>query len=400
MTQTISFDFDTPINRHDTGSDKWTRFGEEILPMWVADMDFQSPPAVLDALRAKVEHGVFGYTMPPPALPQLIVDRMQARYGWQITPNDVLFSPGVMVSVSMAAQAFARGGSLLIHTPVYFPFHRTPAEAGVGKQEALLQYVKTDDGFTYEIDFDAMEAAITPETKVFLFCSPHNPLGRVWRRDELERLSDLCITHDLIMISDEIHSDLLMSGYQHIPSAMVREEMRNRAVTLIAPSKTFNVPGLGCSVAIIENPELRRKFGESGLGTVMMPVGDGFKPHLNIMGYVAAEAAYRYGDPWLEQVLTYIEANYDFACDYIREHIPQIKTAKLEGTYLLWMDCRALDLPPTAGDWFREHAKVAFNIGETFGAGGEGFARMNLGTSRSLVKQAPDQMRDALAKRK
>jgi cysteine-S-conjugate beta-lyase len=397
MTQTPTFDFDTLVERRDTGSTKWTMYGEDVLPMWVADMDFQSPPAVLDALRQTVDHGVFGYMFPPQDLPQLIVERMASRYNWTIQPEDVLFVPGVMVGVNMTARAVAQDGAILIQPPVYYPFHYTPAWSNCGKQEAPLAYVETEDGFTYEIDFDILENTITPETKMLLFCSPHNPIGRVWQRDELERLADLCIKHDLILCADEIHSDLLMGGVEHIPAATVREEMRDRTVTLIAPSKTFNIPGLSLSVAIIENPDLRRRFVEVGAGTVMIVMGDHAHPFMNMMGYIGATAAYRDGDPWLEAVLHYIEGNRDFAQAYMREHMPEVKLASLEGTYLQWLDFRAANLPDLPGKWLLENAKVALNEGRMFGADeGTGFARMNLGTSRARIEAALGRIRTAL----
>jgi cystathionine beta-lyase len=396
MTQTQTFDFDTLIERRGTGSAKWTVFGDDVLPMWVADMDFQSPPEVLEALRQSVDHGVFGYMFPPENLPQLIVDRMAERYDWHIKVEDVMFVPGVMVGVNLTAQAVAQGGAILIQPPVYHPFHYTPEWSNCAKQEAPLQYVETEDGFTYEIDFDVLENAITPETRMLLFCSPHNPIGRVWRRDELERLADVCVKHDLILCSDEIHSDLLLGGVEHIPSATVREELRQRTVTLIAPSKTFNLPGLSLSVAIIENPELRRRFVEAGAGTVMMVMGDHSHPFINTMGYLAADAAYRDGGPWLEALLGYLEANRDFVHAYVKEHMPGVKLAALEGTYLQWMDFRGLDLPELPGKWFLENAKVALNEGEMFGAEGVGFARMNIATSRPRLETALDQMRAAL----
>jgi len=396
MTQTPTFDFDTLIERRGTGSAKWGLYDEDVLPMWVADMDFQSPPAVLDALHNAVEHGVFGYMFPPQELPQLIVDRMASLYNWTITPEDILFVPGVMVGVNLTARAVAQGGAILIQPPVYHPFHHTPEWSGSSKQEAPLRYVETEDGFTYEIDFDVLENAITPETRMLLFCSPHNPIGRVWRRDELEKIADLCVKYDLILCSDEIHSDLMMSGAEHIPSATVRDELRERTVTLIAPSKTFNQPGLSLAIAIIENPGLRQKFVEAGAGTVMMLMGDHSHPFINMMGYVSAHAAYRDGGPWLEALLTYLEANRDFAHAYVREHMPEVKMASLEGTYLQWMDFRALDLPDAPAKWFLENAKVALNEGAVFGEEGAGFARMNLGTSRARLEDALDRMRTAL----
>ncbi len=397
MTQTTSFDFDTLIERRSTGSAKWSLYPEDVLPMWVADMDYKSPPAVLDALRNAVDHGVFGYMMPPEALKQSIVDRMQNRYQWTIPPESVLFVPGVMVGVNLTARAVAQDGALLIQPPVYHPFHYTPQWSNTGKQLAPLHRVDYDDGtFTYEIDFDTLEASITPETRMFLLCSPHNPVGRVWRADELERIAELCLRHDLILCSDEIHSDLLLDGNTHTPSALAHPSIRERTVTLIAPSKTFNLPGLSLSVAIIENPDLRQRFVQAGAGTVMMVMGDHSHPFVNMMGYIAATAAYQHGDPWLQAALGYIQGNRDYLHTFVREHIPQIKLARLEGTYLQWLDARALQLPTTPKTWFVEQAKVAMNDGAMFGDEGVGHLRFNLATNRARLEAALNQMKTAL----
>lgn len=400
MTVSPVFDFDTLIERRGTGSAKWGAYPADVLPMWVADMDFQAPPAVLEALRASVEHGVFGYAFPPAQLTETLVQRMQTRYGWQIAAEDILYTPGVMVSVNMAARAFAQEGALLIQPPVYHPFHYTPQWSNCGKQEAPLTRVETPDGgFSYSIDFDALEAAITPQTKMFLLCNPHNPIGRVWSREELMRIADICERHDLIICADEIHSDLIFSGHTHIPIASLSPEIAARTVTLIAPSKTFNLPGLSLSVVIVQNAALRKRFVDVGAGLVMVIMGEHSHPFINSMGYLAADAAYREGDAWLHAALQYIEANRDFARAYIQEHMPAIKVAALEGTYLQWLDFRALDLPELPAKWFVEHAKVALNEGEMFGEGGAGFARMNLATQRQRLEVALNQMRDALAAR-
>lgn len=394
-----TFDFDTPIDRRGTGSAKWTVFGDEVLPMWVADMDFTSPQPVIDALQKAVSHGVFGYMFPPQNLSATLVQRMADFYDWHINAEDIFFIPGVMVGVNMAARAFAHDGALLIQPPVYHPFHYTPQWSKVGKQEAPLKMVESADGLTYEMDFDALEANITDETRAFLLCNPHNPIGRVWTREELEKVVEICERHDLIIISDEIHSDLVLSGHKHIPIASISPEAAQRTVTLIAPSKTFNLPGLSLSVGIVQNADMRDKVIDAGAGLVSMVMEKNSHPFVNMMGYIAADAAYREGEDWRQAVLQYIEANRDFMADYLAEHMPSLKPAKLEGTYLQWIDCRALELEEAPAKWFLEQAKVAFNDGAMFGYGGEGFIRMNLATSRSTLQQALDQMREALTNR-
>jgi len=400
MTQTQTFDFDVPVNRRGTGCLKWNTYGEDVLPMWVADMDFRCPPAVLDALHERVEHGIFGYMFPQPELKDVIVERMARLYDWHITPEDVLLLPGVISGINITAQAVAQDGAVLIQTPVYPPFYQTGSWSKTRLQKAPLTYTPTDDGFTYTIDFDAFENSITPETRMFLLCNPHNPVGRAWTEDELQQMADICQRHDVYICSDEIHGDLIVDeNVTHIPVAALSPDAAQRTVTLIAPSKTYNIPGLSTAVAIIQNPELRQQFMQVGAGTVMMVMGDSSHPFVNMMGYTATEAAYRCGDEWLEQALAYIRANRDYAREYIRQHMPELKTANVEGTYLLWVDCRAANLPEPPGKWFTENARVALNEGRSFGEDGAGFVRMNLACTRDTLTTALERMHEALASR-
>ncbi len=398
MTKTIPFDLDTPIDRRGSGCAKWGYYDDDVLPLWVADMDFKAPPAVLDALRERVDHGIFGYTPPPSGLAALLVERMANLYNWHIQPEDVVYIPGVIPGINLTARATAQDGAVLIQTPVYPPFHYTSQWSGTGMQKAPLSYVETTDGFTYGIDFDAFEAAITPHTKMFLLCNPHNPVGRMWTQEELTQLADICQRHDITICADEIHSDLLLDGNKHIPMASLSEDAAQRTVTLIAPSKTFNIPGLSFSVAVIQNAGLRQRFLEAGAGIIAMLRDERAHTFVNMMGAAAADAAYRHGDAWLRSVLDYIQSNRDFAVTYIREYMPALKAAKLEGTYLLWIDCREANLPDEPGKWFTDNARVALNEGSTFGEDGTGFARMNLACTRDTLKEALERMRDALSK--
>lgn len=399
MTQTTRYDFDNLIDRRQTLSTKWNLHPEDVLPMWVADMDFQAPPAVVDALHKSVDEGIFGYAMPPHGLIDTLVVRMQTRFNWTIQPEDIVLIPGVIPGISMLARAVAQDGAMLIQPPVYFPFHFLPQWNTCAKQEAPLKFVDKGDQFTYEIDVDDFAAAFDDSTRMFLLCNPHNPVGRVWSREELEQMAAVCAEKDVYICSDEIHNDLILEGYEHIPIASVSEDAAQRTVTLMAPSKTFNMPGLHFSFAIIQNPELRQRFVQVGAGMNLFIMGERSHSMMNTLGYVAADAAYRDGDDWLQAVMAYIKDNRDFAYDYLAEHMPQIKPATLEGTYLLWMDCRALDLPEAPGDWFLKHAKVAFNEGGSFGAGGEGFVRMNLATSRARLEDGLNRMCEALKAR-
>ena len=243
---------------------------------------------------------------------------------------------------------------------------------------------------SYTIDFDAFESAITNRTRVFLLCSPHNPVGRVWRRDELEHMADICQHRNLVICSDEIHGDLIFSGYRHVPIASLAPEIAERTITLIAPSKTFNIAGLGCSVAIIPNQELRRQYGAAHAGLV---------PHVNLMGYIATLAAYRDGQTWLDELLQYLERNRDVLLDYVRTQLPGVRLGKPEGTYLAWLDCRDAGIPGKPCEFFLHNAQVALNDGATFGQGGEGFVRLNFGCPRSTLIEALDKMKAALASR-
>jgi cystathionine beta-lyase len=384
----MSVNFDELPNRLDSECIKWHEFGADVLPMWVADMDFRSPDAVIQALHERVEHGVFGYPCNMPDLAEAVVERMQARYGWQIKPEDVILTPGVVTGFNWVCQALAQAGeAVLVQTPVYPPFLSAPRNAGLKRQEAPL--VRQDDG-RYEIDFDVFEAAITPETKVFILCNPHNPVGRVFTEAELRRMAEICLRHGVMLCADEIHSDLIYSGYRHIPVASLSPEIADQTITLIAPSKTFNIAGLECSAAIVTNPELRNKLQHGRRGLV---------GGVNVLGQVAGLAAYRHGQEWLEQLMVYLEGNRDTVAAYLKKNLPQVQMAVPEATYLAWWDCRALKLEPNPSEWFLKHARVAVNDGATFGKGGEGFVRFNFGCPRSMVTEALERMRIALESR-
>lgn len=388
----MRYDFDRIIDRRLGRSFKWSAFPDDVLPLFIADMDFESPPAVKDALRAVVDHGVFGYpaglqhdgSLAAPALQELIVQRMATRYGWRIAPEAVVIGAGVVVGFTVACHMFRGQGAVLVQPPVYTPMLMAPGWAGLARQDAPL--LQQADG-TYAIDFDRFAATITPETRLFLMCNPHNPVGRVFRRDELERLAELCLARDLIICADEIHSELIYRSEHHFPIASLSPEIERRTITLIAPTKTFNLPGLHCSIAIIPDEELRRRYTAARQGLVMW---------LNLMGLVAAEAAYRHGDEWLDQLLIYLEANRDFAVDFIRSEMPAIKIAKPQGTYLAWLDCRAA-IAGNPFQFFLEQAKVALSDGATYGPGGEGFVRLNFGCPRATLAEALQRMKRALA---
>jgi cystathionine beta-lyase len=384
----MAHDFDRVIERRHTNSNKWRKYPPDVLPLWVADMDFASPDPVIRALRERVEHGVYGYGFEAPEFAEVFVDRLQKRYGWRVSPEAVVLVPGVIPAFNVACRALTRpGDGLLMQLPVYPPILRAPGNHELTRDEALLG---REGGGRYVADLDAFRAAIHARTRAFLLCNPHNPVGRVFTRDELGGMARICLERDLAIIADEIHCDLLYSDQRHVPIASLAPEIERRTITLMAPSKTFNLAGLKVSVAVIPEAALRERF--------MAARGDLVQAQVNIMGYTAAFAAYRDGDAWLADLLRYLEANRDFLVEYVRRHLPGVSITPPEGTYLAWLDCRGAGL--AAADpftFFLERAKVALNDGALFGRGGQGFVRLNFGSPRALLTEGLERMRRALA---
>ncbi|HSB66993.1 MAG TPA: MalY/PatB family protein [Anaerolineales bacterium] len=388
----MKYDLDHVPDRRPTDSIKWNQFDNDVLPMWVADMDYPVAEPILHALRERVDHGVFGYpgfVHPKPGtstdLQELFVERMLNRYGWHVKPDEILLLPGVIVGLNLTCHALGSpGGGVLIQTPVYPPFFRTAANAGMVLQESML---KRPANGKYEVDWDDFEAAFTDRSRIFILCNPHNPVGRVYRQAELERMAEICLRHGVTICSDEIHCDLLYSGYRHIPIASLDDEIAQNTITLMSPTKTFNLAGLQCSFAIVQNPDLRKKMEQSMQGLVMW---------VNLMGMIAAIAAYRDGQEWLDQVLGYMESNRDYLAEYVAQQLPQIKMVKPEGTYLAWLDCRDANITGNPCEFFIQAARVGFNDGATFGKGGEGFVRLNFACTRATLTQALGQMKMCL----
>jgi len=381
----MSIDFDQIPDRRATESAKWRAYGEDVLPMWVADMDFRSPESMIQALHQRVEHGIFGYPMPPEGLKESIVAWLHNRHGWQITPEDLVIIPGVVTGFHLAAHAVTRpGDGVLVQTPTYGPFFRVAPNVHLVQQE--MQLPQGADG-QYDLDLDAFQAAINGRTRIFMLCNPQNPTGRVFRQDELESMAEICLKNDILICSDEIHSDLVYSGERHIPIAMLDPEIAAHTITLLAPSKTFNIAGLEASVAVIQNAELRRQFEGARLGLVGW---------VNLLGQIAMRAAYQGGEPWLDALLTYLEGNRDYLVETIDRHLPGIKVARPEGTYLAWLDCRQAGIEGKPSEFFQKQARVAMNDGAWFGAGGEGFVRLNFGCPRSMLVEALGRMKAAL----
>lgn len=391
----MHYDFDTPIDRRATESIKWRLHGDDVLPMWLADMDFVSPAPVVEALRKRVEHGVFGYPEGVmgsmgaqddiPAFRRLIVDRLAERYDWHVQPEDLIFIPGVVVASNLACHAFvAPGGGVLVQTPVYPPILH--AAEWTGRNLSAAPLARQPDG-SYVIDWDAFESALSPETRLFVLCNPHNPVGRVFSRAELERMAEICLRRNLVICSDEIHCDLVFSGHRHVPIASIHPDIARNTVTLMAPTKTFNIPGLQCSIAIIPNPELRQKYQQARQGLVGW---------VNLIGLLAAGVAYRDGQEWLDQLLAYLEANLDFLYDSVHRELPGITMVRPEGTYLAWLDCRQAGIEGSPHEFFLQKARVALGDGSTFGPGGEGFVRLTFGCPRSILVEGLDRMKRAL----
>jgi cystathionine beta-lyase len=382
----MSHDFDTVLDRRHSDSTKWNVYAEDVLPLWTADMDFRVPGPVVDALRARVEHGVFGYCTEPAELRELLVERLQRLYGWRVEPEWILLQTGVPVGFEAVCRIHAAPDEgVLVQPPVYPPIYGAPAHNGSRHREAPL--VRLADG-TWGIDFDAFEAAAADRTRVFILCNPHNPVGRVYTPHELQRLAEICLRHDVLICSDEIHCDLLSPGLTHTPIAALAPEIARRTVTLMAPSKTFNVPGLRCSFAVVPDAGLRGRLRKADAADFC---------EVNNLGLVAAIAAYRDGQPWLDAVLAYLAANRDTVMDFVRHELPGITTYPPEATYLAWLDCRHSGIAGNPQRFFLERARVALSDGAAFGTGGEGFVRLNYGCPRSTLLEALGRMKAALS---
>jgi cystathionine beta-lyase len=374
-------DFDRAIDRTGTAAIKWDRYaGRDILPLWVADTDFASPPEVLAALRERVDHGVFGYTSAPDDLVDEVLAHLERSFGWRVDPAWIVWLPGLVTGLSVCCRAFARPDeAVLTSTPIYPPFLKCPVAMDRALQTAPLA---REDG-RWIFDWDAFAAACDGRTRLFLFCSPHNPCGRTWTRAEIERLVEECARRDLVICSDEIHNQLLLDESPHLPTALVSPDAAARTVTLMAPSKTYNIAGLGCGYAIIPDDSLRRRF-QAAAAMIM--------PHPNLLGYAAAIAAYRHGASWLQAQLDYLRAGRDLVESAVAR-LDGVSMTHVESTYLAWLDCRDLELEHTARV-FEDHG-LGFQAGRDFGL--RGFLRWNFGTTHAITREAIARFERALA---
>ena len=377
----MEFDFDTPIDRHGTASVKWNKYGSrDIIPMWVADMDFACAPAVVEALRRRVDHPIYGYSEPPPGLVDATISHLENEYGWKIQPEWIVWLPGLVVGLNVVCRAFGReGADVLTAVPIYPPFLSAPANAA--RHAVRVQMVEANGAWHW--DMAALERAITPSSRLLLLCNPHNPVGRVFSRDDLREIADACARHNLILCSDEIHNGLVLDpDKRHIPVASLSEEIAQRTVTLMSASKTFNLPALGCAYAIASNPDVRAKLKKAMAGIVH---------HVGLMGYIATEAAYRNGKDWQLALLDHLRGNRNL----VEREIAKMQGLRIwhaEATYLSWIDARELRTDDPLQ--FFSDAGVGLYDGALFGA--PGFLRLNFACPRPLLERALERMARAV----
>lgn len=388
------YDFDKVYDRKKYLSSKWAVeqvFGRgDIIPLWVADMDFPVAEPIVSAIKERAEHPIFGYTMTSPGLYESIIDRLNDKFGWKVEKDWIIITPGVMPAVNASVIAVTGPNDpVALQSPVYPPFWSAINNNGRRQSVNLLKIV---DG-RFEIDFDDLRQRFEVDgAKAMILCNPHNPGGRVWSKDELVDMGNIVVGSGGVVISDEIHCELLLSGNKHIPFASLNEEFAMNSITCFAPSKTFNIPGFHTSVAIIPSEKLREKFNRARGGIMGSP---------GIFGLISMETAFRYGDEWLEQVLSYIEGNVDFACSYFESKIPEIVPMRPEGTYLIWLDCTGLGLGhEELVKFFVDDARVGLNDGATFGPGGDGFMRLNVACPRSILQEGLERIEQAVAERR
>ncbi|MEH7334145.1 PatB family C-S lyase [Neobacillus drentensis] len=384
--------FNERIDRFKTSSVKWELtkdiFGEsDLWPMWVADMDFKPPQAVIDAIKNRVEHGVFGYTFVPFSTSEAISTWQLKRHQWKINSSWLLYCSGVVQAISTAIHSYTKEGDrVLLQSPVYTPFFDMIEK----NKRIVVNSPLLLDGDRYQIDFAGFEKALQEGCKLFLLCNPHNPAGRVWTKDELLKIGELCLQYNCLILSDEIHSDIIYKKFTHIPIASLEDELLDRTITLIAPSKTFNLAGLQASTVIIKNKELRIQFQEQQKRQGVFS--------LNTFGIIGMEAAYRYGEEWLEELIDYLQVNKDYTIQFLADQIPEITCIDAEGTYLLWLDCRKLELSDKElRNLLIQKGKLALEPGPKYGPGGEGFVRINIACPKDDLIEGLERLKRALS---
>jgi cystathionine beta-lyase len=387
----MHYNFDEVINRERTGSVKYDLrkriFGDEkVIPLWVADMDFRTPDFIVGAIQKRLEHEILGYTVIPPSFYQSVADWNKRRHNWMIKSEWISFSPGVVPALNLLVMAFTRpGDGIIIQPPVYFPFFTAVENHG---RRLIANPLRYEQG-RYEMDFGDLESKIDKSTRMLILCSPHNPTGNVWSPDVLRRIGEICIRNNMLLVSDEIHSDLIFTGFRHTPAASISEDLARITITCMSPSKTFNLAGLSTAYLIIPDARLREKY-EILLDHVH--VGSG-----NIFGFIAAEAAYNKGEEWLKQLLSYLEGNLVFLQDFLAKHLPIIRVVPPEATYLTWLDCSKLGMSSASLRSFMiQEAGLGLNDGPQFGKEGEGFQRINIACPRRILYEALVKMHAAV----
>lgn len=400
----MSYDFDRVINRLGTNSVKWEfvfsgkgrAFGDhadpkhgrnQLLPLWVADMDFQVAPPIQEAVTAAAQHGIYGYSAPSPSYYEAAIAWMERHWGYSADPDWFAITPGVVPAINMMVETFVKPGEkVLIQRPVYYPFFSAIKNNG---GEIVSNNLIYEDG-VYRMDFDDLaEKAADPAVTMAILCSPHNPIGRVWSRDELAQFAQICMENNVLIVSDEIHCDLILPGHRFTSLATLGEEIYHQSIICTAPSKTFNLAGLKTSNIIIPDEGLRETYSQTLMRHGLLGS--------NTFGLVATEAAYRGGDDWLAALLDYLGENYRFMVDYLAEHLPQLKVIPTEGTYLVWVDFNALGMEPEARkQWMMEEVRLFLDEGEMFGEEGQGFERFNIACPRSTLKQALDRLKECV----
>lgn len=387
----MKYNFDEIVNRENTQCIKWDNresvFGRrDVIPMWIADMDFKTPDFIIDALKKRLEHEVMAYVFRPDSFYESASKWIERRNGWQVNSKDMVFTPGVVPALEFAVEAYTTpGDKIVVQPPVYTPFFNAVKNH---KRELVENPLIETNGY-YTINFDDLEQKFADGAKMLIFCSPHNPVGRVWTKDELLRLGNLCVKYNVILIADEIHSDLIFKPHKHIHIAALSDKIAQLTLTCFAPSKTFNIAGLSTAMVHSANPEILDKFRDQ----IQI-----YHAHMgNIFGNIALETAYSHGDEWLDQLLTYLEGNIDWVITYLKNNIPEVKAFKNEGTYLMWLDFRAFNICQTSlKDFMINDAGLGLNCGEIFGKEGKGFMRLNVACPRQIIEKAMHQLKHAI----
>ena len=370
------------VDRRNTDSLKWSICQTDSeLPMWVADMDFRCAEPIIEALHARVDHGVFGYAVPPAGIENAVMDWLSSRYGWEISPEWIVWVPGLVSALHVCCRAFAdQQQKVLTFTPIYPPFMAAPIDSDCG----LIKCPLVNECGCYRMDMDVLAECVTEDTGLMLLCSPHNPIGRVWGRDELLQVAQFCLERNITLCSDEIHCDLILEpDLKHCPTATLSAEVAANTITLMSPAKTFNLPGLNCGLAVISDPQLRSTFQKAAYDTI---------PHVNAMGYAACQAAFTQGRPWLDEVHAYLRTNRDILYDTINTEIDGLSMGPMSATYLAWIDVRGLNIPDP-GAFFKQ-AGLRVIDGSVFGE--KGFVRVNFACSREHLLMAIDRIKEAV----